>query len=145
MNTIRWNPTRELRELLAFGGHYPAAFRSAAKESTKSQWRPSSDIQELDDSYEIRMDLPAVDPESLSISVHNNALKVDGERSRATAQDDHRAHHQERYHGSFSRTFLLPEDADTEAITASARHGELLLTITKQASAKPRKIEVQAA
>ena len=50
----------------------------------------------------------------------------------------------ERRFGKFARRFRLPEDADSEAIRATAAHGVLTITVDKAAKARPRAIEIES-
>lgn len=49
--------------------------------------------------------------------------------------DTKRLHRVERFHGSLTRSFTLPNDTDASGLKASARDGQLSVTIPKQASA----------
>lgn len=48
----------------------------------------------------------------------------------------------ERSYGSFTRTFTLPETADTENIDAKFENGVLEITVPKKEPAKPKQIDV---
>ena len=49
----------------------------------------------------------------------------------------------ERSHGTFSRSFTLPEDADSEKVNANYKDGLLEVSVTKRENAKPKAIEVR--
>ncbi|MCP9993761.1 HSP20 family small heat-shock protein [Streptomyces albogriseolus] len=49
---------------------------------------------------------------------------------------------QTRRTGSFSYRTTLPQNADTEKITADLAHGILTVRVPKAASATPRRIEI---
>ena len=66
-------------------------------------------------------------------------------RPRVTEQDsdEGRVHRTERRYGKFQRSFQLPKDADTDAISASSRDGVLYLKIAKYVEAEAKSIEVK--
>lgn len=124
-------------------GTYWLARQQVAAASGQGTWQPASDIQELATNYEIRMDLPAVDPESVAVLVQDGVLTVSGERNAWNGKDGDKSHCQERHYGRFERRFRLPEDVDSEAINASSSHGELALRLAKKAQLQPKTIKVQ--
>ena len=48
----------------------------------------------------------------------------------------------ERFHGSFSRTFSLPDDADATGVRADSSNGSLTVHVPKKKGAKQATIEV---
>ena len=49
----------------------------------------------------------------------------------------------ERYHGSFSRSFTLPDNVDETKVKATFKDGMLTVTLPKTEEAKPQAIEVK--
>jgi HSP20 family protein len=94
-----------------------------------------------DDHYLIRAELAGIDPDKdLEVTVGSGYLTIRAERSDQTEG----RHRSEFRYGSFTRTLLLPANADQDAVTASYRDGILTISVglktTKKESAK--KIEV---
>ena len=136
MNVVRWNPFAELDEF--FGR------RQGGNGWVDGQgWRPAVDIRETDENYLFEVELPAMDPKDVDVTLRAGILSVAGERG-ALASDG-QMHRQERLHGKFTRSFRLPTDADDEAISASAKDGVITIAVGKRSKAKPRAIEVRAA
>ena len=92
--------------------------------------------------YLIKADLPELTKKDITVRVDNGNLYITGER-RAEKNDWVRYHRTERFYGSFVRSFLLPNDADPEKVSASFRDGVLSVHIQKSEHAKPRQIEVK--
>lgn len=111
-----------------------------------SAWVPAVDIHELEDRFEILVDLPGVDPADVEMMLEQRMLTISGERRRAHAQEEQRSVQArlERGVGRFLRRFLLPEAADTAQIKASHRYGVLEITVPKQQKAQPRRIKIAA-
>ena len=56
---------------------------------------------------------------------------------------DHTHHIQERYYGSFSRSFTLPTTVDTEKVDATLKDGVLRVVLNKREEVKAKRIEVK--
>lgn len=104
-------------------------------------WHPAADIEETDDAYILRMDLPGVNKKDVSVTIQNNVLSVRGERKRDEA--DKTYHVTERFTGNFYRSFVLPSTVDENSIVAEYKDGVLTATIRKKEEAKPKAIEIR--
>ena len=102
-------------------------------------WQPRVDIREETGAYLILADLPGIDPADIELLVEGNALKLAGKREAPDAAGHVRI---ERRFGAFARHFLLPEDADAEAISASGAHGVLEVRIPRRPQPGSRRIPV---
>jgi len=121
---LRWDP------LLDYGPGAPTAFM------------PSFDVKETPDAYQFRADLPGILEAELEISLEGNRLTVAGKRDEESMKEGERIHLSERSHGTFSRTFSLPEDVEGEKVVAELRNGVLTLMVPKRPEVRPRKINV---
>ncbi len=146
MSVARWNPMREIEEILNRYQGLPgdAWARSFGNEDIgTTDWRPAVDIRETPEAYQIEIDLPAVDPNDVDVNVSEGVLTVQGERRPRGEAEGERIHRTERRYGRFARSFVLPETADPERISAQARNGVLQLTVGKKESHRPRNIEIE--
>ena len=70
--------------------------------------------------------------------IRNNSIEISAERSEEThfppLKDEINCTHTERFHGSFSRTFALPNGIDSEQIHAKLIDG--VLKVNKYVRAK---------
>ena len=112
--------------------------------STGAYFTPAVDVTEEDERYVLRADLPGVDPKDLEIVAENDVLIVKGERVAEERSEEENHTRVERTSGQFERRFRLPETADTDAISASGKHGVLEIVIPKRPQAKPRRIAISA-
>lgn len=108
-------------------------------EHAAQAWRPRVDIREETDAYVILADLPGVDPAKIELRVDGSELKLAGEREAIDAEGCTR---RERHSGAFARHFLLPEDADVEAISAAGANGVLEVRIPRKPQPGSRRIPV---
>ena len=147
MSLIRWEPFNGIDEALnrlpAFFGRWPRTIDFAGKEAL--EWSPSVDISETDAEYLIRADLPAVKKEDIHITVDERLLTISGERRQKTEEKKEKSHRIETMYGKFSRTFTLPDNADTANIHADAKEGVITVHVakTKAEARKPTEIKVQ--
>ena len=137
MNVVRWNPFAELDEFLGrrLGDH------AAANDGLG--WHPAVDIRETDKAYVFDLEIPAVNPADITVSVRANVLSVSGERNFSTDDSEGQVHRRERRHGKFTRSFRLPNDANDEEINAAAKDGVITISVAKRKQAQARAIEVQ--
>ncbi len=142
MNLISWSPFRELDDFFDRYTRELARLRGGvAGESI--EWRPTADITENDNEYTIKADLPEVKKDDISIRVENGVLTLSGERRVEKATDNEKEHRRETFYGRFSRSFSIPDDVDTQKITAECRDGVLKVHLPKSEAKKPRAIEVE--
>jgi HSP20 family protein len=108
-----------------------------------SAFAPAFEVKETTDTFVLRADLPGVEDKDLDVAIHDGVLSVSGSRAAEDRKDGESYAVYERQFGSFSRSFSLPEIADSERIDAKLANGVLTLTIGKKAEAKPRKIAIK--
>ena len=144
MAITRWDPFRDLMTVQdeinrLFGRTY--GNRDAGDFAA---WAPAVDIHETTDSFVIDAELPGIDPDKVDISVEGDTLTLRGERQSVQESDADTFHRVERRFGSFARSIVLPQTADSERIEAAFDKGVLTITVPKAERAKPRRIEVKA-
>jgi len=100
-------------------------------------WAPPVDVRELDEHYLVTVDLPGIDPDTVSIEVENDVLTVSGERPRS---EEGQAYRIERPYGPFVRSLALPKGCDLDNVVADYRHGIVEIRIPKPAQHRPKKI-----
>lgn len=138
MNTLSiWNPIHEMDEL--FHGRLASALGAGGAQS----WSPVVDVEESAGSYTIRAELPGLSKEKVNVTVENGVLTLSGARDLERKVETKTFHRVERSHGSFSRSFALPEDVDAENVAASFKDGLLEIKIAKREEALAKSIEVR--
>ncbi len=132
MAFARWNP---IRDLLAIQQHLDRFAPGQAG------WTPPVDLHETPSEYVLTAELPGLSQEHLQVHVRDARLTIAGVRHErpATCAQYHRV---ERGHGSFSRTFQLPNPVDAERITADLRDGVLTVVCPKVLEGSSRRIDI---
>src|ERR1700739_2933730 len=90
---------------------------------------------------ELRFDLPAIDTESITVTVDRGVLTVSAQRAEEHA-DAEKPFIRERVMGSFTRRIRLSDSVDAEKISAGYDAGVLRVPVPLVEQAQPRKIEV---
>ena len=123
---------------------------------------PVFNLGQTPQSVELFAFAPGLDPESIEVNLDGERLTIAGQRRTpqlAVAADPQhgsgeqpetggseraRVHLNERFSGSFSRTFSLPDDVDPEGVSARYTNGVLRVSVLRKEAAKPRRIAVNA-
>ena len=98
---------------------------------SQSMLKPSVDIKETKNSYQITVEVPGVDEKEVSVEVYGDALIISGEKTREKEEKDDRYHSIERSYGSFRRVLALPVDADGDSIDATFKNGVITISVSR--------------
>jgi HSP20 family protein len=110
-------------------------FRNVA--SKVADWfAPAAEAAHSKDAYEIVLELPGVAEKDIDISVQDGVLTVEGEKRSEKEEKGKSFYFSERRYGAFQRSFRLPEDAVSDAVTAEISDGVLTIRVAK---VKPKK------
>ena len=139
MNITSWHPFREMDD---FFRSYNRALTpgSSSEGQLSASWRPTVDITENDNEFLIKAELPEVNKDDIEVNVSNGVLTLSGERK--SENKDEKEHRIERYYGSFSRSFSLPENVEQDGIKAEGKDGMLYLHLPKTKVEQPRQIQI---
>lgn len=146
MNMQVWNPFQEFENMLERYSKSGASNlgKQMNTELGFADWAPSVDIEEEEDKYLIKADLPGVDKQDIEVKLENGVLSIRGEkRVQTESGKGTKRHRTERFHGSFARSFSLPDAVKADQVEASYRDGVLSLSIPKQDEVKPKSIDIK--
>lgn len=129
-----WNPFKDL-ELWKEDDFFPAANEM------------KSDIKELDDHFEIAVDVPGFSKEDIKAELRDGLLTISATKSQEHEEKDKEGRfiRQERRVGSCSRSFRVGKSCNPEDIKAEFSNGVLHVTIPKEEEKEEEKklIEIQ--
>ena len=141
MAIVRWDPVSELAGMEVdrlnrmFADFYGAGFAKT--------WAPPVEIFETENHETvIKVELPEVKREDISVTFENNVLTLKGERKLDETLTRDRVHRSERHYGSFTRSFTLSPSIDASQIAASYKDGVLAIRLPRREETKPKQIEV---
>jgi HSP20 family protein len=142
MNITRWEPFREMEELLRdFAPSFNRPLRRVGGDV--ESWRPVADISETETEYLIKAELPEVKKEDVKITLQDGVMTISGERKHEQEHKDANEIRVESFYGSFSRSFSIPENVDAESIKAESRDGVLRIHIPKKEAQKSKAKSIQ--
>jgi HSP20 family protein len=120
--------------------------RVFGSESLAGECSPAVDVYETDDTIEIAVDLPGVDPAAIRVVGKGDSILIAGEKSARRAHGESSFHLVERGYGHFARVVRLARPSDTATARATFRDGELRISIAKikDRRSKPIPIEIMA-
>jgi HSP20 family protein len=144
-----WDPFRELddlsRRMFQMFERMATPLEPPTTRFARPHWVPPVDIMEDHEGYLIVADLPGLRRDDVRVTVENRTLVVEGNRKPLVEEGRKgvKLHREERAVGHFSRSFVLPEDADDSKVSAEMRDGLMYIRIPKAEAAKPKEIEVR--
>jgi len=92
---------------------------------------PRIDLVEYDDEYVITANVPGFDRDDVEVLVTDHTLSIEAEQTEETMVDESSFIRRERSHATMKRRITLPNDADTEAISASLDNGVLEVHVAR--------------
>ena len=143
-SVVRWNPVRDM-----------AAMQSALDRMFEENWRTvrptpagnvlALDVYETPTAYSVYTVLPGVNPDDISVSLHDDVLTISGEIPQPAHSEDEnsRVLLAERHYGKFSRSIRLSQPIDADHIEAAYDNGVLALTLPIAPEAQPKLIPVK--
>jgi HSP20 family protein len=111
---------------------------------TGDGWAPAVDVRETRDNVIVKADLPGMEKEKISVSIHDGVLTLKGEKKEESETKGENFFRAERAYGAFYRAISLPTVVDEEKAKAVYKNGVLELTLPKtEAKDSSRKIEIE--
>ena len=145
----QWHPLKDLEEierrLLTLLVRRQAKPDGDHEVMTVPEWSPLVDVSEDEYEYTVKAELPEVRKEDVKLTIQDDVLCISGERKHEKEDRGKKHHRMERAHGSFMRSFTLPDDADGTRIGAEYKDGILKVHLPKSEKAQPQYVEVKVA
>ena len=94
----------------------------------------SSDVKELDNGYEIDMELPGFAKEDVKAELNDGYLTISAEHKDTNDEKDKKGKYirKERYYGKCQRSFYVGEHVTEEDVKAKFENGILQLFVPKK-------------
>lgn len=111
----------------------------------RSMKLPLVDVQENGGAYLVEAELPGFEEKEIKVHVEGGKLTIEsGREENAEEKKEGSYLIRERRKLAFSRSFTLPENADTDQVSAVFKNGVLSLEIKKRPENARRLIEINA-
>jgi len=101
----------------------------------------SLDVEETDDGYIVKANLPGIKKEDISIELKGKNLHIFAKQEESKKENG-KYYRQERYCGEYQRIISLPSEIKTENINASLNNGVLSINILKAEPSKNKVIKI---
>lgn len=109
-----------------------------------SEFSPPCDLSETADNYQLRMDVPGIKPDDITVQVTGNSVRISGERKEEKEEKEKTYHRIERRCGSFCQALQLPGNVKEENVQAEFHDGVLTVTLPKSEATRTRTVKVKA-
>ncbi len=103
-------------------------------EETSAGSLMQTDVKDMDDSYEITMNLPGIKKEDVKAELKDGYLTISASTAANNDEKDSNGRYirRERRSGSFSRSFYIGSEVTQEEIKAKFENGILTMTVPKK-------------
>ena len=138
MDISKWDPLKDV-----FHKRFYTTWDDFFPVPRNEKFNPAVDIYETTDKIIIKVEIPGVDKDKISIDLIDQKLIIKGERSITTEDESDHYYKKEIIYGSFERSFKIPINVKFDDIIAEYHDGILKINIPKPDVVKPKKIKIQ--
>ncbi|HAY21301.1 MAG TPA: molecular chaperone [Desulfobacterales bacterium] len=107
------------------------------------EWVPKVEISDTADEVTVKVEIPGMEPNDISLSLIEDVLTIKGEKKAAKEKKGETFYLTERSYGSFTRSLRLPAEVEADKIKAVYKQGVLTITCPKKEVVKPKQIEIK--
>ena len=148
MSLVKFDPFRNFSSLTNRMNSMLDEFDTDRMFSNGGGFNPSVDVHEDEKTITLEAEIAGVKKEDIKVSINDgNVLVLKGKKSRENKTEDEKDGttflRVERSFGEFTRSFMLPENVDTDSINAEFKDGLLKVTLDKKEPEKPKELEVK--
>jgi HSP20 family protein len=108
-----------------------------------AEFNPPCDLSETADAFQVRMDVPGIKPDDITVQVTGDSVRIAGERKEEKEEKEKTYHRIERRSGSFCQTLRLPGAVNEEKVQADFHDGVLTVTLPKSEATRTRTVKVK--
>jgi len=130
MTLVKFEP---LRELESFSNHVQKLFGDFPSLSLDMNlnYHPKIDISEDEKNIIVEAEIPGIDKKDLKLVLEDNILTVSGQKNQESVKEGKNYYRSERSYGSFSRSFTMPVDVNSNKVDATYDKGVLKVVLEK--------------
>ncbi len=147
MSLVKFDPFRNFSSLTNRMNSMLDEFDTDRMFSNNSGFNPSIDVHEDEKQITLEAEIAGVKKDDIKVSINDgNVLVLKGTKNRENKTEDEKDGttflRVERSFGEFTRSFMLPDNVDTDSINAEFKDGLLKVTLDKKEPEKPKELEV---
>ena len=111
--------------------NHPWATSRMVRTANVNRWTPAVNVKETEEAFEVSLAAPGLNKEDFKLSVEDDRLSIRAEQEGKNEESNERYTRKEFSFQSFSRSFLLPENVNSNDISASYENGILKVQLPK--------------
>jgi len=139
----RWDPLREMDTLQRrMNRLFERIIPTDGGERGGITFVPSAELEETDDAFKLRLELPGLEAKDVNVEVTPEAVSITGERKSETTTEREGYTRSEFRYGKFQRVIPLPSLVQHEQVQAEYKDGILRLNLPKAEPEKQKAFKV---
>lgn len=125
--------------------HFGPSRWSGIQRFVKEELSPVVDIYREKGNVVVKAEVPGMTKENIKINLTDNSITISGKKEKEEKIEEKEYYRYESSHGSFHRTFSLPEGVETDKAKATFKDGVLVvrLPISEEAKEKEREVVIE--
>lgn len=139
MALIHWEPFQGLRRRDAFDEFFRDFLRPGEEAGALE---PAAEIAETETEVSVKLQVPGVEKDQVTVSVTDDVLTVRGEVRKESEEKKKNFYRQEIRYGAFERVLRLPTEVDGGRATAELKNGMLTIKLPKSRQPKAHQVSV---
>ncbi len=146
MALVKWIPFKDLiflQDKLSRIFDEALARYGGLDDLSKCAWVPPADIYETKDAIVLKVEVPGIEIDDVTLEIKENVLTLKGERKLKKNKDNDHYHRMECSYGIFQRACTLPTAVDKDKVKANLKDGILEIVVPKIKPKKSKKIKVK--
>ena len=106
---------------------------------------PKVDIFEEGDNFIVKAEVPGMKKEEIEVNLTDDMITISGEKKKEEKVEKKDYYRLERSYGSFTRSFRLPKEVQTDKAKATFKDGVLEVKVpkTEEAKKKEKKVPIE--
>lgn len=139
----RWDPLREMDTLQRrMNRLFERIIPTDGGERGGLTFIPSAELEETDDAFKLRLELPGLEAKDVNVEVTPEAVSITGERKSETTTEREGYTRSEFRYGKFQRVIPLPSLVQHQQVQAEYKDGILRLNLPKAEPEKQKAFKV---
>lgn len=145
MALVRWQPFNEIDTLQReFNQLFDQFITPTVRDNSRGlAFVPPAELSEMEDGYELRLEVPGMDAKDIEIEVTAEAISISGDRKSETKTEENGKTRTEFRYGQFRRVIPLPGRIDNSAVKAEYKDGILNVMLPKAEEEKNKVVKVE--
>jgi HSP20 family protein len=146
MTLINWQKEAPVRQRSAYpqmNDFFTDIFGEMLNSDIRKWNVPAVNIAESEKEFKLLMAAPGLNKEDIKITIEENRLTISAEQKKEASVEKEKYSRKEFSFTNFSRSFMLPENVNIDAVKADYENGIMTVLIPKVEESKPKTKEIK--